>query len=107
MMTASPWSDAAAWVQAVGTILAVIGAAWVAAADARAARLREEHVSAELRRREERDRRDVRTSARNLAILASTQIHDLHLLLRDEARRGLGGGGRRARGPLARGTRQR
>lgn len=87
-MTASAWSDAAAWVQAVGTICAVIGAAWIAAADARSSREREEHVRSELARREQRERREVKAAARNLAILASTQIEDLNLLLRDEARRG-------------------
>lgn len=87
-MTESVWYDAAAWVQAIGTIGAVIGAAWVAASDARAARRREEQVRQEMHRREETSRREAKIAALNLAILASTQIHDLHDLLRDEERRG-------------------
>jgi hypothetical protein len=87
-MSDSAWSDAASWVQAVGTIGAVIGAAWMAAADSRASRRREEHARQEARRREEQAALASKTAALNLAILASTQIHDLHVLLRDEARRG-------------------
>ncbi|MDR3511433.1 MAG: hypothetical protein P4L73_07360 [Caulobacteraceae bacterium] len=87
-MTESAWYDAAAWVQAIGTIGAVIGAAWVAASDSRAARRREEQVRQEMHRREEMSRREAKTAALNLAILASTQIHELYGLLRDEARRG-------------------
>lgn len=71
------WYDAAAWVQAVGTIAAVVGAAWVAAGESRSARRREEQSVAA-----------AHTAALNLALLAASQIHDLHSLLRDEARRG-------------------
>ncbi len=87
-MTESVWSDTASWVQAIGTIAAVIGAAWVAASDSRASRRREERVREETQRREEQSALSAKTAALNLAILAVTQIHDLHLLLRDEARRG-------------------
>jgi len=87
-MTESVWSEAAAWVQAVGTIAAVAGAAWVAARDSRASRRREEWARQELERREARSAIAAKTAALNLAILAATQIHDLHVLSRDEARRG-------------------
>lgn len=87
-MNLSAWSEAAAWVQAVGTIAAVVGAAWVAARDGAAARRREEAVRSEAQRRETAALREVRAAARNLAMLASAQIHDLHHLMRDEARRG-------------------
>jgi hypothetical protein len=70
------WSDAAAWVQAVGTIAAVAGAAWVAAGESRSARKREERSAAA-----------AGTAALNLALLAAAQIHELHGLLRDETRR--------------------
>jgi len=81
------WSDAASWVQAVGTIAAVGGAAWIAAGDARAARRREEMNRLEAMEREERTVLSSRTAAQNLAILAATQIHELHLLAKDETRR--------------------
>ena len=81
-------SDAAAWVQAIGAIAAIVGAAWVAAAESRASRRREEHAAGEAEKREERSALAAKTAALNLAILAATQIHDLHVLLRDEARRG-------------------
>jgi hypothetical protein len=84
-MADSFWYDAAAWVQAGGTIVAVAGAAWIAAGDARASRRREELIRSEAREREERARKAAKTAALNLAILASTQIHDLHVLLPDEA----------------------
>jgi len=71
------WYNSAAWVQAIGTIAAVIGSAWFAARDSRAA----------LRRTEEA-RIAAKTAALNLAILARTHVQQLHLLLRDEARRG-------------------
>jgi hypothetical protein len=87
-MIESVWSIAAAWVQAVGTIGAVVGAAWVAASESRASRRREERIQEEAQRREERSLLAAKTAALNLAILAATQIHDLHVLLRDEARRG-------------------
>ncbi len=71
------WYNAAAWVQAIGTIAAVIGSAWFAARDSRAARRNaaEAKVAA-------------KTAALNLAILAHTHVRQLHELLRDEARRG-------------------
>lgn len=87
-MTDSFWSETAAWAQAVGTIGAVVGAAWVAAAELRAGRRREERIREELQRREEKSLLAAKTAALNLAILAATQIHELHALLRDEARRG-------------------
>jgi hypothetical protein len=46
-MLQSAWSEAAACVEAVGTIGAVIGAAWVASAESRASRKREERTLAE------------------------------------------------------------
>ena len=84
----SIWSEIAAWVEAVGAIAAVIGSGWVAARTSRAALRREERASAEAREREARTDLATRTAALNLAILASTQIHDLHVLLQDEAWRG-------------------
>ena len=87
-MNNSFWSDAAAWVQAVGTVAAVVGAAWVAAREGRAARRRDEHARREAEVREAKALAASRTAALNLAILAATQIHDLHTLLRDETRRG-------------------
>ena len=82
------WSETAAWVEAIGTICAVVGAAWVAAGETRATRLREERARADAQSREDRSVMATKTAAMNLAILASTQIHDLHILLRDEAWRG-------------------
>jgi hypothetical protein len=87
-MIATFSSEAATWVQAVGTIAAVVGAGWVAAAESRASRRREDRIEQESQRREERLIASAKTAALNLAILAATQIHDLHVLLRDEARRG-------------------
>lgn len=84
----SIWTETAAWVEAIGAIAAVIGSGWVAAQDARAARRREKRALAEALRKEERAALATRTAALNLAILASTQIHDLHVLLQDEAWRG-------------------
>ena len=71
------WYDAAAWVQAIGTIAAVIGSAWFAARDSRAAR-----------RNAQEAKIAAKTAALNLAILAHTHVRQLHQLLRDEARRG-------------------
>ena len=84
----SIWSETAAWVEAVGAIAAVIGSGWVASRASRATLLREERAIAEARAREARAALATRTAALNLAILASTQIHDLHVLLQDEAWRG-------------------
>jgi len=71
------WYNAAAWAQAVGTIAAVLGSAWLAARESRAAL-----------RREEAARIATKAAALNLAIVASAQIGNLHDLLRDETRRG-------------------
>ena len=84
----SIWSETAAWVEAIGAIAAVIGSGWVAASDSRAARRREERAAAAAILKEERGVLATKTAALNLAILASTQIHDLHVLLVDEAWRG-------------------
>ena len=78
----------AAWVEAIGAIAAVIGSGWVAASESRATRRREERAEAAAALREELTVLATRTAALNLAILASTQIHDLHVLLVDEAWRG-------------------
>jgi hypothetical protein len=87
-VSASTWSAIAAWVEAVGAIAAVVGSGWVAASASRGTRKREERVEAEAMLREERTALATRTAALNLAILASTQIHDLHVLLADETGRG-------------------
>lgn len=71
------WYNAAAWVQAIGTIAAVIGSAWFAARDSRAARRQAEDAKIASK-----------TAALNLAILAYTHVRQLHQLLQDEARRG-------------------
>jgi hypothetical protein len=71
------WYNAAAWVQAIGTIAAVIGSAWFAARDSRAARRQAEEAKVA-----------AKTAALNLAILAYTHVRQMHELLRDEARRG-------------------
>lgn len=81
------WAQSANWVQAIGTIVALVGAIWVAAGDSRNARRREEQGRKDALEKEARDVTAVRTAALNLAVLALTQIHDLHLLLRDETRR--------------------
>jgi hypothetical protein len=60
----------------------------VAAGESRASRRREERAMGEAQRREDRVLLASKTAALNLAILAATQIHDLHILLRDEAWRG-------------------
>ena len=84
----SLWTETAAWVEAIGAIAAVVGSGWVAASDARAARRREARALADALRKEDRAALATRTAALNLAILAATQIHDLHVLLQDEAWRG-------------------
>ena len=84
----SIWSETAAWVEAIGAIAAVIGSGWVAASESRATRRREERAAAAAILKEERGVLATKTAALNLAILASTQIHDLHVLLVDEAWRG-------------------
>jgi hypothetical protein len=81
-------SQIAAWVEAIGAIAAVIGAGWVAASESRATRRREERSEAAVLRKEERTALATRTAALNLAILASTQITDLHVQLKNEAWRG-------------------
>ena len=78
-------SAIAAWVEAVGAIAAVIGSGWVAASESRATRRREERVEAQAAGKEERAALATRTAALNLAILAATQIHDLYVLLENEA----------------------
>ena len=84
----SIWTVAAAWVEAFGAIAAVIGSGWVAARESRATRRREERAREDALLKEERMALATRTAALNLAILATTQIHDLHVLLVDEAWRG-------------------
>jgi hypothetical protein len=84
----SIWSETAAWVEAIGAIAAVIGSGWVAASESRATRRREERAAAAAILKEERSILSTKTAALNLAILASTQIHDLHVRLVDEAWRG-------------------
>jgi Skp family chaperone for outer membrane proteins len=81
-------SQVAAWVEAIGAIAAVVGSGWVAAGESRAARLREERARRDAEHKEARAALATKTAALNLAILAATQIHDLHVLLRDDAWRG-------------------
>ena len=81
-------SQTAAWVEAIGAIAAVVGTGWVAARESRFARRREERAEAAALRKEARTELATRTAALNLAILASTQITDLHVQLSDEAWRG-------------------
>lgn len=81
-------SEIAAWVEAIGAIAAVVGAGWVAASEARATRRREERMETAMRLKEAKSELAIRRAALNLAILASTQIHDLHVLLKNEAFRG-------------------
>ena len=88
MHTDSIWSETAAWVEAIGAIAAVIGSGWVAARESRAARRREERAEAAALRKEAALDLATRNAALNLAILASTQIHDLYVRLQDEAWRG-------------------
>lgn len=88
MHTDSIWSETAAWVEAIGAIAAVIGSGWVAARDARAGRRREERAEAAVLRKEAALDLATRNAALNLAILASTQIHDLYVRLQDEVWRG-------------------
>ena len=66
----------------------MIGAGWVAARDSRAARGREERAEATALRKEERIALATRTAALNLAIMASTQINDLHIQLKNSEWRG-------------------
>jgi hypothetical protein len=84
----SIWSETAAWVEAIGAIAAVIGAGWVAASESRATRRREDRAAAAAALKEDRAVLATKTAALNLAILAYTQIHDLHILLVDESWRG-------------------
>ncbi len=84
----SLWTETAAWVEAVGAIAAVVGSGWIAARDGRAARRREDRAERQAAMKEERAALATRTAALNLAILAATQIHDLYVLLKDEAFRG-------------------
>jgi hypothetical protein len=84
----SIWSELAAWVEAIGAIAAVVGSGWVAASGSRAALRREERAEAAAIRKEARTVLATKTAALNLAILAATQIADLHVLLKDEAWRG-------------------
>jgi hypothetical protein len=84
----SAWTEVAAWVEALGAIAAVIGSGWVAASESRATRRREDRAAAAAIHKEERAVLATKTAALNLAILASTQIHDLHVALVDEAWRG-------------------
>jgi len=81
----SAWTEVAAWVEALGAIAAVIGSGWVAASESRATRRREDRAAAAAIHKEERAVLATKTAALNLAILASTQIHDLHVALVDEA----------------------
>ena len=71
------WYNAAAWVQAIGTIAAVIGSAWLAAG-----------ASRDARRNAEEAKIAAKAAALNLAILAHTHLRQLQDLLGDEARRG-------------------
>lgn len=80
-------ADWAAWVQAVGTIAAVLGAAWVAAGDARAARRRDERQRTEAQEHAAQAKHASRLAAYNLAILAVERLKELHALLQDDARR--------------------
>ena len=60
----------------------------MAAQESRATRAREERARAEATRKEERLVLATKTAAINLSIMAASQIHDLHIRLRDEAWRG-------------------
>jgi hypothetical protein len=84
----SVWSDTAAWVEAIGAIAAVIGSGWVAASESRATRQREERSELGAQQKEARAALATRTAALNLAILAATQIKELHVQLKDKAWRG-------------------
>lgn len=86
--SASIWSETAAWVEAIDAIAAVVGSGWVAASESRATRRREDRVAAAAVFKEARGVLATKTAALNLAMLAVTQIHDLHVLLRDEAWQG-------------------
>jgi len=84
----SIWSETAAWVEAIGAIAAVVGSGWVAASESRATRRREERSAAAAVLKDAQGVLATKTAALNLAILAATQIHDLHVRLVDEAWRG-------------------
>jgi len=84
----SIWSETAAWVEAIGAIAAVVGSGWVAASDSRAARRGEERAALAAVKKEAHMALATKTAALNLAILAATQISDLHVQLNDEAWRG-------------------
>jgi hypothetical protein len=84
----SIWMELAAWVEAIGAIAAVIAAGRLGAHESQAARQREERAEAAATLREKRSILATKSAALNLAILASTQIHDLHELLVDQAWRG-------------------
>jgi hypothetical protein len=86
--TESIWSETAAWVEAIGAIAAVVGAGRVAARESRASRRREDRAEAAAILKEQKTALATRTAALNLAILASTQISDLHIQLKNEAWRG-------------------
>ena len=78
----SVWSETAAWVEAIGAIAAVVGAGWVAASESRATRRREERAEATALQKEANAALATKTAALNLAILAATQINDLHVQLK-------------------------
>ena len=63
----SVWSEAAAWVEAIGAIAAVIGAGWVAASESRATRRREERAEAAAVKREAKTALATKTAALNLS----------------------------------------
>jgi len=86
--TPSIWMELAAWVEAIGAIAAIIASGRLGALESRAARQREEHAEAAAILKEQRGILATKTAALNLAILASTQVHDLHDLLVDQAWRG-------------------
>ena len=79
---------AAAWVEAIGAIAAVVGSGWVASRESRAARRREDRAEKAAVLKEARGVLATKTAALNLAILATKQIHELHVLLADDAWRG-------------------
>lgn len=86
--TPSIWMELAAWVEAIGAIAAIIASGRLGALESRAARQREENAEAAAILKEQRGILATKTAALNLAILASTQVHDLHDLLVDQAWRG-------------------
>lgn len=80
--------ELAAWVESIGAIAAVIASGRLGARESQAARQHEERAEAAAILKERRSILATKTAALNLAILASTQIHDLHDLLVDQAWRG-------------------